>query len=145
MHPALAVRPLLFAAVLAAGPALADESLGKPVGGPEFRALAEGRTLAYQREGEDRPYGIERHYPGGRVTWFLVDTGECKEGEWYPAGAPEAPQVCFAYEDDPGPHCFRYWRDGDRLLSTNLDGGDLDTTELGAEHQLGFGCEFLGV
>lgn len=135
---------LNLAVVLVATSVLAEEPLGKLVDGPAFEALAEGRTLAYQRDGEDRPYGIERHYPGGRVTWFLVDTGECLEGSWYPAGTPSAPQICFTYDDGSGPQCFRYWRDGDRLLSTDLDGSDLDTTELGAEHQLEFGCEFLG-
>lgn len=144
MHPVLTVHALLLAAVLAAAPALADEPLGKPVNGPEFRTLAESRTLAYQREGENRPYGIERHYPGGRVTWFLVDAGTCLDRQWYAAGPPDAPRICFAYNDGSGPHCFRYWRDGVRLLSTDLDGGDLDTTEFGAEHQLDFGCEFLG-
>lgn len=134
------MRAALLLALLAS-PAWARE----PLDGAGFEALVEGRSLGYTREGEAQPYGIERHYPGRRVTWFLVDTGECMEGTWRVEEAGAKPRICFEYDESPGPHCFLYYREGDSILSTNLDGSDLDITPLGPEHEVEFGCEFLGV
>lgn len=134
------MRAALLLAVLAA-PAWARE----PLDAAGFEALVEGRSLSYTREGEAEPYGVERHYEGRRVTWYLVGTGECMEGTWRAEGPKAAPRICFEYDLSPGPHCFLYFREGDAILSTNLDGGDLDVTPLGPEHEVEFGCEYLGV
>jgi len=124
--------------VLAALPAQAAEVLD----GPAFEALVTGRTLTYGADGAP-VRGVERYYPGRRVTWADADDS-CLEGRWYAKDAGDAPQICFVYEDDPRPHCFVYSVQGDALLSTNPDG---TLPELSRDAPLDvaqFGCEWLG-
>jgi hypothetical protein len=133
--------PLLL---LLAQPALAQMPEGdwQPLKALEFERLVEGRTLTYAPEGGE-VWGVERFEPGRRVTWVRLD-GECLRGRWYPEGPPQAPQVCFAYEDGSGPFCFRFYRDGEAILSTDLDGANPELSEDAPPELSGFGCTFLG-
>lgn len=139
-----APRPLgLALALLAALPAVAQDARKDALGAAGFEALVEGRTLTYAFE-DGQVWGVERFYPGRRVTWFPTDGTPCLEGKWYAEGPSEAPRICFAYTDDPdSPHCFPFFRDGQDLRY--LDGATaLSGTDLGPEHGLAFGCEYLG-
>lgn len=71
----------------------------------EFKAFAEGRTLAFSTGGP--AYGVEAYCPGRRVRWTV--SGEEHEGVWYPKG----PDICFRYEDRqsyPDERCWRFER-----------------------------------
>jgi hypothetical protein len=146
-----ALRLLAAAILLAAGPALAEQppkvapglAAGDALGAAAFEDLVEGRVLTYRFE-DGTTWGHERYYPGRRVTWFPAETGECLEGKWYEAGPVDSPSICYDYVGDPAsPHCFPFFLDEGRLLYQ--DGGlTLSVTELGPEHGLPFGCEYLG-
>jgi len=127
--PALA---LLLAAT--AVPALAQEALR----GDIFEALVQGRTLTYGTPGQP-PRGYERYYSDRRVTWAEPD-GTCLEGHWY----PKEEQICFAYDGEPSPYCFLYYRDGASILSTNPDGSEPETSTDAPLDVVNFGCQWLG-
>lgn len=93
------MRYLILALLTAAAPALADT----PMSPEAFERYTEGKTLYFGRSGDY--YGVERYMGNRRVTWSFLD-GRCLEGEWY--GAEEG-QICFVYEDDPNPHCWRFF------------------------------------
>lgn len=76
----------------------------------EFEAWSTGRTLEYHIDG--RLWGSEMHLPG-RATVDADAGGVCRTGHWYPAGD----SICFVYDDSPGPYCWRFLMDGDRVLA----------------------------
>jgi hypothetical protein len=130
----------VLALVVLATPALAQD----PVTAEEFEALVEGRTLTYGAPGEP-PYGIEHYFPNRRVTWAFLGTNECIEGEWYAEGPPEAPAICFVYEDDLEPQCWRFFREGEGLRAEFLnDGGSTVLYEM-IEEDSGLVCGGVGV
>lgn len=91
----------------------ATQATAQPMTPEDFEAWATGRTLDYATGGQ--VWGSERYHPGRRVT--DADTGgPCRNGHWFPRG--EA--VCFVYEELPGEHCWRYWRDGAEVLASPL-------------------------
>jgi hypothetical protein len=94
-------RILPLALILLAAPARAEA----PMTAEEFEAHVTGRTLTYA--GPSGIYGVERYWPGRRVTWSFLD-GNCEDGSWYPEG--EA--ICFVYPSEPEPQCWRFFRDG---------------------------------
>jgi hypothetical protein len=137
------VKAIALLLVLAA-PAWAQRPAGdwRPLGAAEFETLVEGRTLTYAPEGGE-VWGVERFEPGRRVTWARLGA-ECLRGRWFPDGPPEAPGICFAYEDGSGPHCFRFYRDREAILSTDLDGGNAELSLDAPPDLAAFSCEFLG-
>lgn len=140
------MRPSLvpWALLLVATPALADD-LGAPLDADAFEALVEGRTLTYGAEDAEIPRGVETYESGRRVTWLEVATDECLSGTWRGGGTPQAPEICFAYEDGSRP-CFRYYlrADGVTVLSTNLDGTLPEVSFLDRDTD-GIACAWLGV
>ena len=80
-----------------------------PLDGPAFERHTTGKTLYFGLRGE--PYGVEKYLPNRRVRWSFLD-GRCLEGEWYEAAND---QICFVYEDDPDPHCWQFFLDGDGM------------------------------
>ena len=91
----------------------AAQATAQPMTPEDFEAWATGRTLDYATGGQ--VWGSESYHPGRRVT--DADTGgPCRNGHWFPRG--EA--VCFVYEELPGEHCWRYWRDGAEVLASPL-------------------------
>lgn len=134
------MRAAALAALLAATAARAQDTLGAD----KFEALVEGRSLAWAIEGQTA-HGIERYYPDRRVTWFFVDAQACLEGRWSVRGPKDDPAICFVYEDSPEQQCFRVWREDGALVATEVGGGNRLRSELGPEHEVEFGCEFLGM
>lgn len=133
------MRIALLLAILA-GPALAQDA----VTADEFEALVEGRTLTYGGPGVE-PYGVEQYRPGRRVTWSWIGTQECQEGTWYAEGPVDAPSICFIYDNDPEPKCWRFTQEGDRLRALFLnDPGDVTYYEL-AEDDGSLVCGGVGV
>ncbi len=92
------MRRLLFPLLLAAASA---EAADAPMSAAEFDAYATGKTLTYALGGE--VYGAEQYLPGRRVVWAFKGE-ECRNGVWY----EEAGQICFVYEQDSTPQCWRF-------------------------------------
>ena len=107
---------LIILAVLLATPALAED----PVTAAEFEALVEGRTLTYGAEGSE-PYGVEHYHPGRRVTWAWIGDDQCQTGTWYDEGPKAAPAICFVYDYDPEPKCWKFFREGENLRAVFLN------------------------
>lgn len=94
----------LTAALCLALPAAAQDAMTPE----EFEAYVTGRTLTYHDEGV--AYGIEQYLPDRRVRWaYLGD--ECWDGYWY----GEGDNICFVYEGDATPKCWRFTRSGDGI------------------------------
>ena len=93
----------------------------------EFDAYTRGKTFHYGTEGAE-PYGAEEYLPGRRVRWSFLD-GECQEGYWYADG----PRICFVYESEPAPQCWRFER-GSGGLEARFEGED-GVTELYEMHK----------
>lgn len=105
---------LLCCALLAAGPALAED----PVSPSEFREYSEGFTLYFEIDG--KPFGSERFEEGGKSRWRYND-GSCVRGAWRAHGA----QVCFLYEAEDEERdvlCWRILRDEQGLFARLLSG-----------------------
>jgi len=86
-----------FALALLTTPALAET----PMTGAEFDAYVTGRTLSFATA-DAPPYGVEQYLPNQEVIWSRGD-GTCENGIWY----EEADTICFVYETDPTPKCWR--------------------------------------
>ncbi|SEM96745.1 hypothetical protein SAMN04488103_102582 [Gemmobacter aquatilis] len=111
------MRLALAALLLIPLPALA----GDPLTAAEFEAYAQGKTLTYAMGGQ--VFGTEQYLPNRRVRWaFTQDV--CKEGWWY----EEAGLICFAYDGENDPQCWKFWQDGARLKAQFE--GDPEGTEL---------------
>ncbi|WP_092501127.1 hypothetical protein [Meinhardsimonia xiamenensis] len=74
-----------------------------PMTPEEFEAHVTGRTLAYAEGGE--VYGVEQYLPGRRVIWAFVGE-QCQRGWWYSQGE----LICFVYDEEPNPQCWRFFR-----------------------------------
>lgn len=76
----------------------------------EFDAATKGKTFYFSSDGA--PYGAEEYLEGRRVRWSFLD-GECIEGRWWQEGQ----MICFAYENDPSPHCWTFQKSGNGLTA----------------------------
>ncbi|MBP1805443.1 hypothetical protein [Rubellimicrobium aerolatum] len=104
--------------LLLASPAAAQQALTAE----EFEAIVTGRTLTYGEPGQT-PYGIEHYFPNRRVTWAFADSDDCVEGTWRQQGPASSPAICFDYEGDIEPQCWRIFREGDGLRADYLGDG----------------------
>ncbi|WP_103256469.1 hypothetical protein [Tabrizicola aquatica] len=104
-----------FLLALLAAPAAAQT----PMTPEEFEAWATGKTLDYAVGGQ--VWGSEAYHPGRRVTDADAD-GPCRAGRWFPREGA----VCFVYQDLPGEHCWRFWRDGQTVLASPLTADPAD-------------------
>jgi len=98
-------RLILLAALCA--PADAAQA---QMSGEEFDAYTRGHTFYYGAGGT--PYGGEEYLDNRRVRWSFLD-GDCQEGYWYEDG----PRICFVYEAEPAPQCWRFERSDGRLTA----------------------------
>ncbi|SIS65735.1 hypothetical protein SAMN05421759_102118 [Roseivivax lentus] len=115
-------------ACVAGPPALAQG--GAPMDAEAFEAYTEGKTLTFSESGV--PYGIERYLPNRRVRWSFLD-GQCKDGLWY----PEGDRICFIYEDNLTPQCWRFYREGTGLRAIFGDeAGGTELYEAGEEAEM---------
>ncbi|MFC7703919.1 hypothetical protein ACFQXB_06905 [Plastorhodobacter daqingensis] len=93
-----------------------------PMTGAEFEREVTGRTLTYGTEGV--PYGVEQYLPNREVIWSFIGQ-ECRRGSWYEVGE----DICFTYEHDPTPQCWRFFQTPEGLRARFMDGagggGDL--------------------
>lgn len=103
---------LALALILLAGTAQARS----PMTVTEFETFSTGQTLDYWIDGAY--WGSERHL-SGRRTLDADAEGTCRAGEWF----PKDDMICFVYGDAPGEHCWRFFRDGGRVLA-EVAGGD---------------------
>ncbi|TLP67184.1 hypothetical protein FEE96_07510 [Parasedimentitalea maritima] len=97
--------PLMFS-LLHPAPLTAGEQLT----GETFDRYTLGRTLYYGFEGTI--YGVERYLPDRQVLWSFLD-GRCQKGHWY----EDADQICFVYEDNNTPQCWRFALEPEGLIA----------------------------
>jgi hypothetical protein len=91
-----------------------QSAAAEPLSGTAFDALTRGRTLTYGIGGT--PYGVEQYLPGRRVIWAFL--GEpCRFGTW---SEPEPGTICFVYDHDPAPQCWRFFLEDGRLRAQFL-------------------------
>jgi hypothetical protein len=83
----------------------------------EFEAWSTGKTLTYTLDGA--LWGSEMHGTD-RATMDDGDGDICRAGLWYPQGN----DICFSYEMDPGPFCWRFFTDGNQVFAQYADGSD---------------------
>ncbi|WP_309664769.1 hypothetical protein [Tabrizicola sp.] len=100
----------LLAFLLLPLPALAET----PMTAAEFDAYVTGKTLTYSQFGTI--FGTEEYLPGRKVRWAFTED-ICQYGTWY----EEAGNICFVYEYDPTPHCWRFWQEGDGLKALSVN------------------------
>jgi hypothetical protein len=116
---------VLLALALLALPAASQIPLERATNIPleEWEAMASGRTLTYQIDGEF--WALEHYYPGtNRVQLQLYD-GSCLNGTW----DYQEPRYCFHWEGQ-GTSCFRHARLGEEILIIeSRDGGDTPLTQ----------------
>lgn len=83
----------------------------------EFERYVTGKIFVYGTEGA-QDYGVEQYLPNNRVRWSRLD-GNCIKGEWYADG----PNICFAYEGEPEPHCWTVFASDNGMIAINTDTG----------------------
>ena len=110
---------------------LASSALAaEPLSGDAFDKLTRGKTF-YYGDGVTA-YGAEQYMPGQRVLWSWLDE-ECQYGRWFEA---ESGAICFVYEQEPEPQCWRFQQDGNRLAAHYLNQPDRTTLyELDQSHE----------
>ena len=122
LGPMRLLTPLALAAALSGG-ALAERAHAEQaLDGDAFEALVEGRTLTYGGPGQ-KPYGVEHYFAGRHVAWAWQGSDECLPGTWREEKRPDGPAICFDYEHDPEPKCWRVFREGAGLRATFLNDG----------------------
>jgi hypothetical protein len=117
------MHQLLRAAILAVLPVAALAQT--PMTGDDFDAYVTGKTLTYSQYGTI--FGTEEYLPDRRVRWAFTED-LCQYGSWY----PQDENICFVYEYDPVPHCWTFWKDGDRLMALSVNdapGAELSEVE----------------
>jgi hypothetical protein len=103
---------ILVLALAAAPPALADGRVAPAT----FEAMSEGRTLHFTLDG--LPFGSEQYFAGRRSLWRFAD-GTCDSGVW----RAEGDLVCFVYERESGPQCWRFLERGGRFVAALVEDG----------------------
>ena len=88
-----------------ATPAIAQDAMTAA----EFEAYTRGKTLTFGVQG-DASYGVEQYLENRRVIWSFLD-GECSNGVWYESKG----SICFRYDFDPDPKCWKFYDDPDGL------------------------------
>lgn len=84
----------------------------------EFVELSEGHTLHFQDRFGDYAGG-ETFFEGQQTIWQYSD-GTCTRGEWW----AEGDAICFVYDLNPEPQCWRMIEDGTRILARLRDATD---------------------
>lgn len=102
----------LAALLVLAAPALAEP----PLSPAAFEALAEGKTLHFNLDGQ--PFGSEQFFAGRRSLWRFAD-GACQSGGW----TAQADLICFRYESEPDAQCWRFGTSGGRLRAGLVEDG----------------------
>lgn len=85
-----------------------------PMTAAEFEAYATGKTLSYAKE--STIWGSEHYMADRHVIWAFDDT-DCQYGIWF----EDAGNICFVYEDDPAPQCWRFYKETAGLRAELVD------------------------
>ncbi len=93
---------------LATGGAAAAFAADGPLVDQAFADATTGRTFFYSRAGQ--AFGAEQYLPGRKVIWAFTGD-DCQKGYWYPQGS----EICFVYDDEPGPQCWTFEKTPDGL------------------------------
>lgn len=115
------MKPILSATLTAftlgfallSGPAQAAQA-ETPMSAAEFTAYATGKTLSYAQAGE--VWGSEQYLSGNRVIWAFTED-DCQYGTWF----EDAGNICFVYDNDPAPQCWRFFREAGGLRAEFVD------------------------
>ncbi|SFR36013.1 hypothetical protein SAMN04488005_0909 [Yoonia tamlensis] len=101
---------ILLCLMVFASPALAQE----PMNATQFETYVEGRTITFLYPGGST--GTESYLTNRRVMWSSQE-GICLYGVWYASKG----DICFRYDHDPIPKCWRVYLepDGMRSIFTN--------------------------
>ena len=97
------LRPILAPFVIPL-PALAE----LPMSAHDLDAYPTGKTITWDYGGGLR--GQEQYLPGRQVLWAF-EADKRLRGTWF----EDSGNICFVYENDGGPQCWRFARDGKRL------------------------------
>lgn len=109
----LAPAGFALASLALASPALAAQA-ETPMTAAEFEAYATGKTLSYAQGA--RIWGSEQYLPDRQVIWAF-DQDDCQYGIWF----EDAGNICFVYENDPAPQCWRFYNDTTGLRAEFVD------------------------
>lgn len=104
---------LALASLALVSPALAAQA-ETPMTAAEFEAYATGKTLSYAQGA--RIWGSEQYLPDRQVIWAF-DQDDCQYGIWF----EDAGNICFVYENDPAPQCWRFYNDTTGLRAEFVD------------------------
>jgi hypothetical protein len=104
------MRGIALAILLAAPGAAAAET---PMSLAEFETYVTGRTLTYSQYGQT--FGVEEYLTDRRVRWAFTED-ICQYGTYFEQNG----LICFAYENDPDPHCWTFWHEGDGLKALSV-------------------------
>ncbi|MBC2833870.1 hypothetical protein [Paragemmobacter straminiformis] len=111
----MTLRPLAFTVALGlSGTAFAAPAADVPMTAEEFSAYATGKTLSYAQGGE--VWGSEQYLPDRHVVWTFSGE-ECQYGQWF----EDDGAICFVYDKDPTPQCWRFFREARGLRAEFLD------------------------
>lgn len=110
--PHLALALILgFAALPGATCAAQAET---PMTAAEFEAYATGKTLSFAQGSE--VWGSEQYLADRKVIWAFTED-DCQYGQWFADGE----DICFAYENDPTPQCWRFYMESGGLRAEFVD------------------------
>lgn len=113
----MTLPPFAFIAVLGlatlCGPLHAAQA-DTPMTAAEFEAYATGKTLSYAQGAE--VWGSEQYLPNRQVIWAF-NTEDCQYGIWF----EDEGNICFVYDDDPAPQCWRFFREAGGLRAEFVD------------------------
>ena len=98
--------------VLAAGPAAAQTTM------TPRRVRGAGRGPDAPLHPPAAPYGAEQFLAGRRSLWRYAD-GTCVAGRWW----DEGDAICFRYEADPTPQCWRFLPRPGGVAAELVEGG----------------------
>lgn len=105
---------ILLLLLCLASPAVAQT----PLSGEAFEDLVAGKTLTFSAN--DAPYGVEYYAPNRRVVWSFGES-ECTNGEWYEEIRDGEPAICFIYENNDTPQCWRVFDVDGKIRVTYLN------------------------
>lgn len=85
-----------------------------PMTAAEFEAYATGKTLSYAMGSSI--WGSEQYLANRQVIWAFDGT-DCQYGLWF----EDAGNICFVYDNDPAPQCWRFFRENTGLRAELVD------------------------
>lgn len=85
-----------------------------PMTAAEFEAYATGKTLSYAQG--NTVWGSEQYLADRKVIWAF-DEQDCQYGLWF----EDEGNICFVYDQDPAPQCWRFYAEPSGLRAEFVD------------------------